>query len=55
MDNLFSDNEKVTRENNVMLKSRFTDEETKEVVFGTYYAYGATGLDGFSFMLYTTY
>jgi hypothetical protein len=32
MDNLFSDNEKVTRENNVMLKSRFTDEETKEVV-----------------------
>jgi hypothetical protein len=47
----FSLDEKVTREENDSLDCRFTLEEIREAVFGSY-ADGAPGPDGLSFMFY---
>jgi hypothetical protein len=47
----FTLDEKVTREENDSLDYRFTIEEIREAVFGSY-ADGAPGPDGLSFMFY---
>jgi hypothetical protein len=50
-DNFFSEDEKITLEENIMLGSAFTEEEVKTAVFGSY-ADGAPGPDGIPFMFY---
>jgi hypothetical protein len=50
-DTFFSDKEKVSLEENIMLGSAFTKEEVKIAVFGSY-ADGAPGPDGLYFMFY---
>jgi hypothetical protein len=47
----FSAEEKIREDENIMLESRFSEEEIKEVVFSSY-ADGAPGPDGLSFMFY---
>jgi hypothetical protein len=49
--NFFSDDEKITPEENTLLESSFSEAEIKEVVFSSY-ADGAPGPDGLSFMFY---
>jgi hypothetical protein len=52
--NFFADEEKVTREENDSLDCRFSLEEIREAVFGSY-ADGAPGPDGLSFMFYQNF
>jgi hypothetical protein len=52
--NFFSEEEKVTRDENDRLDCRFTEEEIKEAVFGSY-ADGALGPDGLSFVFYQSF
>jgi hypothetical protein len=54
VEGFFLPEEKVTLEENDMLGSRFSLEEVKEVVFGSY-ADGAPGPDGLSFFFYQKY
>jgi hypothetical protein len=53
-DDFFSKKEKVIAEENIMLGSVFTEEELKEVVFGSF-ADGGPRPDGLSFMFYQTF
>jgi hypothetical protein len=53
-DDFFSKNEKAIVEENIMLESVFTEEELKEVVFGSF-ADGGPSPDGLSFMFYQTF
>jgi hypothetical protein len=46
----FSAEEKIREGENIMLESRFSEEEIKEAVFNSY-ADGAPGPDGLSFIL----
>jgi mannosylglycoprotein endo-beta-mannosidase len=50
-DTFFSENEKVSLEENIMLGSAFTEEQVNIGVFGSYVD-GAPGPDGLSFMFY---
>lgn len=50
-DNFWSEEEKVTREENDILEAEITQEEIREAIFGSY-AEGAPGPDGFSFLFY---
>jgi hypothetical protein len=52
--NFFANEEKVTREENDSLDCRFSLEEIREAVFGSY-ADGAPGPDGLSFMFYQNF
>jgi hypothetical protein len=52
-DDFFSNNEKVTRDKNIMLECRFALVEVKEAVFGSY-ADGAPRPDGLPFFLLPT-
>jgi hypothetical protein len=47
----FSDDEQIGPEENILLESKFFEEEIKEAVFSSY-ADGALGPDGLSFMFY---
>jgi hypothetical protein len=50
----FSANERVKVDENEMLSRSFSEEEIREAVF-SFYADGAPGLDGLSFMFYHTF
>jgi hypothetical protein len=50
-DNFFSQDEKVSAEDNAMLDSPFTEEEVKTAIFNSN-SDGAPGPDGLSFMFY---
>jgi uncharacterized protein YfkK (UPF0435 family) len=50
-DDFWHESEKVTDAHNRMTDADFTEQEVKDVVFGTY-AEGAPGLDGFPFLFY---
>jgi hypothetical protein len=47
----FLEEEKIRAKENIMLESRFSEEEIKEAIFSSY-ANGAPGPDGLSFMFY---
>jgi hypothetical protein len=53
-DDFFSKNEKAIVEENIMLESVFTEEELKEVVFGSF-ADGGPRPEGLPFMFYYTF
>jgi hypothetical protein len=47
----WNDEEKISPEENEMLEASFSEDEIREVVYGSY-AKGAPGPDGFSFLFY---
>ena len=50
-DNFLSESEKVSNEENELLVAPFSEEKIKEAIF-SYYAEGAPGPDGLSFIFY---
>jgi hypothetical protein len=51
MDSFWEPEDMVTEEENIILDEPFTEEEIKEVVFGSYVE-GALGPNGFTFLFY---